>query len=73
LGLLVVLGAASDSGWKIHGSATQRAGEPDLTITFHGRSIKAELKVGRNQPTKLQQYRIERWSKARLWAWSAAT
>mgnify|MGYP000657499941 CR=1 FL=1 len=44
---------------KIHGSGMQRAGEPDYSITYHGRSIKAELKDKGKSPTKLQKYRCK--------------
>ena len=49
---------------KIHGSGMQRAGEPDYSITYHGRSIKAELKDKGKSPTKLQKYRMDQWLKA---------
>lgn len=49
---------------KVHGSGMQRRGEPDLSITYHGRSVKAELKAPRGRPTKLQEYRMDQWRRA---------
>lgn len=50
----------------VHGSAAQRAGEPDIdgAILLPSGSLihfKIELKVGDNQPTKLQESRLEKY------------
>jgi hypothetical protein len=52
--------------WHVHGSALQRAGEPDIdgAIVWDDGSIshfKIELKVGDNQPSKLQEARLTKW------------
>jgi hypothetical protein len=49
---------------NVHGGACQRAGEPDLLITYHGHSGAVELKVDDNQPTPIQLERLRRWSEA---------
>lgn len=49
---------------KVHGSAMQRAGEPDLSITYAGRSIKAELKTEKGKATPLQLHRLKEWEAA---------
>lgn len=45
--------------FKVHGSAMQRAGIPDLMVVYYGTPVFLELKVGKNKPTKLQQHTIE--------------
>jgi len=50
--------------FKVHGSGMQRAGEPDLSITYHGQSVKAELKQPGKKPTSLQIRRLEQYRDA---------
>jgi len=49
---------------KVHGSAYGRAGCPDIIICHKGRFIGAELKAGRNKPTKLQIHEMEQIEQA---------
>jgi hypothetical protein len=49
---------------KIHGSAMQRRGEPDLLICVQGRLIAVELKQPGEVPTRLQMKRLRDWQKA---------
>ena len=44
---------------KTHVSSFQKQGEPDVTVCFKGRYVAFELKVGDNQPTKLQLLRLK--------------
>ena len=45
--------------YKIHGSAYQVAGIPDLLICFKGRFIGCELKLSRNKLSPLQAYNLQ--------------
>src|SRR5574342_1099523 len=49
---------------KVHGSATQRRGEPDLDICYGGVCVKIELKTEKGKLTKLQEHRLAQWKKA---------
>ena len=44
---------------KIHVSAYQSQGEPDLVCCYKGRYVAFELKVDNNKPSKLQLEKIE--------------
>jgi hypothetical protein len=44
---------------KIHVSAYQSQGEPDLVCCFLGRFVAFELKIDDNKPSALQQEKIE--------------
>lgn len=52
--------AAGEPLWylKIHGSAMQKAGVPDLCLIYHGRPVFLEVKALGGQATKLQMHRI---------------
>lgn len=49
---------------KIHGSATQAAGQPDLLGCVRGRMIAVELKQPSKRPTPLQFRRLRSWAAA---------
>lgn len=49
---------------KIHGGPMQKAGLPDLHITYDGRSYWIEVKAGNNKLTPLQCQRLEEFSAA---------
>lgn len=44
---------------KVHVSAYQSQGEPDLVCCFLGRFVAFELKIDDNKPSALQQEKIE--------------
>jgi hypothetical protein len=44
---------------KVHVSAYQSQGEPDLVCCFKGRFVAFELKIDGNKPSALQQEKIE--------------
>ena len=44
---------------KLAGGPMQQRGLPDLLIVYNGRAVFAELKAGRNGPTRLQSIRID--------------
>ncbi len=46
--------------WKEHGGQYGTAGIPDIIVCYKGRFIGLEAKVGRNNPTKLQEVTIDR-------------
>lgn len=50
--------------WKEHGGQYGTAGIPDIIVCYRGRFIGLEAKVGKNQPTRLQQVTIEQIRKA---------
>jgi len=41
---------------KVHGSPFQLMGVPDFIILYQGKFFAAELKVGDNEPTRIQKY-----------------
>ena len=45
---------------KIHVSAYESQGEPDLVCCYLGQFVAFELKVKGNKPTKLQKFKIEK-------------
>jgi 5-methylcytosine-specific restriction endonuclease McrA len=49
---------------NIHGSALQRAGEPDLLCCVAGRTLAIELKKWPKFPTPLQKHRMKEWRDA---------
>jgi hypothetical protein len=49
---------------KRHGTVYSTAGDPDLSILFHGVHIECELKRFGEKPTQLQLYRLGEWRKA---------
>lgn len=49
---------------KIHGNQYTESGTPDIHITCLGRSFWVELKVGDNQPKKIQQQRLKEWAES---------
>ncbi len=49
---------------KLHISPLQRAGDPDLHVTYHGHSHWMEIKAGKRKATTLQEHRLEQWRKA---------
>ena len=50
--------------WKEHGGQYGTAGIPDIIVCHRGHFIGLEAKVGKNQPTKLQNVTIEQIRKA---------
>ena len=50
--------------WKEHGGQYGTAGIPDIIVCYRGWFIGLEAKVGKNQPTRLQQVTIEQIRKA---------
>ena len=42
-------------------SSGNNAGEPDIFGCFNGRHVEIEVKIGKNQPTKLQYAMLEKW------------
>ena len=50
--------------WKEHGGQYGTAGIPDIIVCHRGHFIALEAKVGKNQPTKLQNVTIEQIRKA---------
>lgn len=42
-------------------SSGNNAGEPDIFGCFNGQHVEIEVKIGKNQPTKLQYSRLEVW------------
>lgn len=55
------------TAYHVHGSAAQRAGEPDIDGAIPTSSgfkhFKIECKVGDNNPTKLQLYRLREYAR----------
>jgi hypothetical protein len=49
---------------KIHGTAAQRAGTPDLLICLGGRFVACECKQPGKKPTPLQMKRLRDWQAA---------
>lgn len=49
---------------KVHGNATQSAGQPDLIGCIGGRMFAIELKQPGKRPTPLQFKRLRAWAKA---------
>ena len=50
---------------KLHGSACQRSGEPDLLIVHEGRPVLVEIKrPSGSHPTPLQVVRLKAWRSA---------
>ncbi len=49
---------------KVHGSASQAAGTPDLLACVRGRFVAVELKQPGARPTPLQMKRLRSWAKA---------
>ena len=49
---------------KLHGSACQRSGEPDLLIVHEGRAVLCEIKRPGRHPTPLQVVRLKAWRSA---------
>jgi len=51
--------------YKVHGTVSQRSGEPDLTGSILYKNIwlhfNIEVKRPGRQPTKLQIYRLQKW------------
>ena len=58
---------------KVHGSASQQAGTPDLLGCVRGRMIAVELKQPGKQPTGLQMKRLRDWAAAGALAGWATT
>jgi len=44
-------------------SAGNNAGEPDIFGCFNGKHVEIEVKVGKNEPTKLQYDKLLEWRK----------
>lgn len=44
-------------------SSGNNAGEPDIFGCFNGQHVEIEVKIGKNQPTKLQYDRMDEWKK----------
>jgi Holliday junction resolvase len=56
-----VMATAKSLGWfvvKIHGSAYQMAGLPDILAIKGGRAVWMEAKVPGNEPSKIQLHRM---------------
>ena len=49
---------------KIHGSAYQEAGTPDILCCHKGHLVFIELKVSNNEPTNIQLTRLCQWELA---------
>jgi hypothetical protein len=47
---------------KVHGSASQKAGTPDLLACVRGRFVAVELKQPGKKPTPLQMKRLRDWA-----------
>lgn len=60
--------ANEGDGWAVHGSAFQRAGEPDIDgwILWYGVYVhlKLEVKTEMGQPSKLQELRLKTYKEA---------
>lgn len=50
--------------WKEHGGQYGTAGIPDIIVCYKGRFIALEVKIGSNQPTRLQAATIEQIRRA---------
>lgn len=66
---LAWLKAQQGDGYHVHGSAMQRAGEPDIDgwvpdLCGGFLHLKVEAKVGKNKPSKLQEKRLEVYGKS---------
>jgi|SRR5689334_419491 len=48
---------------KLHGSAMQRSGEPDLIGAVDSKPFVYEVKLPGEQPREDQIYRLERWAR----------
>jgi len=46
---------------KVHGGYYGNNGEPDIDCVYRGRSLKIEVKVPGQVPTRLQTKRLEQW------------
>jgi Holliday junction resolvase len=56
-----VMSVARSLGWfvvKIHGSAYQMAGLPDILAIKNGRAVWMEVKVPGNEPSRIQLHRM---------------
>lgn len=49
---------------KVHGSAFQSAGEPDIDACVAGRAVKVEVKMPGGTPTPIQMGAMRRWESA---------
>ena len=50
--------------FKVHGGPFQMTGLPDLVGCLRGRFVGIEVKVGSNQPSKIQHYILTRINRA---------
>ena len=58
--VLAFLKAEYPQAWVYKAADRWTSGIPDLLLCVDGRFMGIELKVGNNQPTKIQKYVIER-------------
>lgn len=54
-------GCHAEKRW---GGGMGKRGMPDVSACYKGVRLEIELKVGRNKPTKLQEYQLRKWQEA---------